>query len=296
VPDTTTTTTAPATTTTTAPATSTTTTAPATTSTTTTAPAQPAWHGYTEPADVEYVKNKGWQGAPDAVKGYREVEKLIGRDPSTLLVMPRADDPAGLRSVFSKLGLPETADKYEFAKPPEGVTPDASYEKFARDTFHKIGLLPNQVKELTGAHNNYVKEVLTKQESDYNLSVETDKKALIAEWKGGHERMMNAAKTAANALGFDADMIDGIERAKGYAGTWKFFAELGKKMGEDGFVASGDTTGFSGTLTPAEAKSQWEAMKLDATAIAALKDVSHPGHKAAKAKQDSLFKVMYPAG
>jgi hypothetical protein len=49
-------------------------------------------------------------------------------------------------------------------------------------------------------------------------------------------------------------------------------------------------------LTPDEAKAEWNKMTLDANVMAALKDKSHPGHKAAQEKQNQLFAVMYPNG
>lgn len=277
-------------------ATTTDTTAATTTTTATTTTVAP-WHGLpeTDAEAVAYIKNKGWQGPQDVIKSYQGAEKLIGRDPSTLVQLPRADDPAGARAVLAKLGLPESPDKYEFAKPEPGTKLDEGYEKWARDTFHKAGLTAPMVKTLTAEHNAFIAQTLAQQAKDYELSVEADKKALLAEWKGGHERMMNAAQTAAKQLGFTPEMIDGIEQAAGYAGTWKFFAQLGQKMSEDGFVTAGDkSAGFGTALTPAEAKGEWEKMKTDANTLAALKDIRHPGHKAAKEKQSLLFKVMYP--
>ena len=278
--------------------TATTTTDTTTAATTTAATATPAapWHGITDPEAAKYVENKGWKGAGDVIKSYQGVEKFVGRDPSTLLSMPRGDDPVGLRAVFSKLGLPETADKYEIDVPKDGVKPDDGYVKWARDTFHKAGLLPGQVKELSTAHNAYVKGLMAQQEKDYQVSVGADKAALLAEWKGGHERMMNVAQSAAKSLGFSPEVVDAIERSVGYAGTMKMFAEIGKKLGEDNFVTggAGKGGGFSDMLTPDEAKGEWNAMKLDTNTMAALRDPSHPGHKGAKEKQTRLFKVMYP--
>jgi hypothetical protein len=257
------------------------------------APATP-WHGYTAPEDVEYVAKKGWQGAQDAVKSYREAEKFIGRDPSTLLSIPRADDPNGFLGVMDKLGRPADATKYEFAKP-EGASLDEGYVNWARGTFHKLGLTAGQVKQLSAEHNAYVKNVVEQRTKEYNLSVETDKKALLSEWRDGHERKMSAAESAAKALGFTGDMIDAIEQTIGYAGTWKFFADLGTKMGEDGFVTKdGGKPGFNTGLTPAEAKAQWETLKVDATWKAAAADPMHPGHREAKEKQNKLFAIMYP--
>ena len=281
-----------ATTTTTAADTTATTTTADTTATTTAA--APAWHGYTDPADIAYVTNKGWQGAPDAVRSYREVEKLVGRDPNTLLVLPRADDPAGFRAAMTKLGLPETPDKYE-VDIPQGEKADDAYVSWAKGTFHKVGLTAAQVKELTKEHNAYVGNMMAQQNKDYEQRVAADKQALLSEWRDGYERMMNSAKAAANTLGFKPETIDAMEKTMGYAGTYKFLAGLGQKLSEDGFVSAGTKQGgFSGMMTPAEAKAEWEAMKTDPIHSKALFDNSHPGHNATKEKQARLFKIMYP--
>ncbi len=258
-----------------------------------------AWHGLpeTDAAGLAYVANKGWKGPQDVIKSYQGAEKLIGRDPSMLIPVPAADDAVGFRSVMTKLGLPESPDKYEFAAPPDGLTVDKTYETWARSTFHEIGLPAPVVKALTAKHNEFIANAQAQAAKDYELSVQADKKALLAEWKGGHERMLNAAKTAAKTLGFTPEMIDGIERTVGYAGTWKFMAALGVKMGEDGFATSGDgSKQFGAQQTPDEAKAEWEKMKLDPTTLAALKDKNHPGHKAAAAKKSALFQIMYPEG
>lgn len=260
-----------------------------------TPPAQ-AWHGYTDPADVAWVTNKGWQAPADAVRSAREAEKLIGRDPSSLLVMPRADDPAGFLGVMDKLGRPADPAKYEFDVP-KGQQPNEVFQTWARDTFHKAGATVPQVKEITKAYNEFLGQQAAKMEADYKTSVATDKQALLNEWKGGHERMMNVAEAAAAALGVTGEMMDGIEQAIGYAATMKFFAGLGQKMSEDQLVLPGDgkTSKLDNALlTPAEAKAQWEAKKMDANFMAALQDKKHPGHATAQATQTSLFKIMYP--
>ena len=267
-----------------------------TTTTTTTTETAPPWHGYTAPEDVAYVENKGWKAPQDVLKSYRGAEKLIGRDPNSLVAIPRADDTDGIRAIYSKLGMPETPDKYELDQP-QGMKADENYQKFAREAAHKVGLTKQQLLNFSKEHNAYVKSVMDQQERDYKISVDNDKAALLNEWKGGHERMMNAAQTAAKALGFTGEMIDAMERASGYANTMKFLAGLGQKLGEDGFVTA--TTGggqrFGETMTPAEARAEFEAMKLDPNVIAALRDKMHPAHKAAQEKQNRLFAVMYPS-
>lgn len=240
----------------------------------------------------EYVKNKGWSGPSDVIKSYQGAEKLIGRDPNTLLVLPRADDPAGLRAVQSKLGLPESPDKYDFGIPKDKINP--VFDGWARKNFHELGLTGSQAKDLIARYEQFGAEAATRQEAEYKASVTADKQTLQREWGGGFERQMNAAQTAVRALGFTAEMVNALESALGYAGTMKYLADMGKKFSEDGFVSGDSQTGFSATMTQAEAKADWEAMKLDTNVMAALRDQMHPGHQAAKQRQTNLFKIMYP--
>lgn len=199
---------------------------------------------------------------------------------------------------MQKLGLPETPDKYDFGKPGEGEPAfDEAYLGWARGAFHKVGLPVNVAKELTAEHNAFIKETIARQKTDYEAQVTADKASLLKEWGNGHERQMNVAKAAAQALGFDAALIDAMETQKGYAGTWKFLAGLGAKLSEDGFVGaegSGGTKNFGGMLTPAEAKAAYDQKLLDPNFKAALLDRMHPGHKGAVAEQQKYYAIMYP--
>lgn len=246
----------------------------------------------TEAADVAYIDNKGWKSPADVYKSYVGAEKLIGKDPSTLLTIPRADDPAGFRAAMSRLGMPETADKYTLDSP-EGANP--AYGNWAKDTFHKAGLTAAQATAISKANNEYVAAQNAEATKNYERQVTTDKAALLGEWRGGYERMMSAAQTAVKALGFSGEMVDALEGSLGYAGTMKFFAALGSKLGEDSFVGAEHKPGFNGTMTPAEAKIEWEKMRLDPAQKAALFDNMHPGHKAAKEKQKELHEIMFPS-
>lgn len=277
----------------------TTTTAAATTTaadtTTTTAATTAPWHGLTDADAAAYIDNKGWKSPADIVKSYQGAEKLIGRDPNTLVQLPRADDPDGQRALFQKLGLPESPDKYDMTMGlPQGAKPDETFSKSMQAVFHKAGLTDGQAKALVGDWNAMQLAATAQATKDYELNVQADKQALLDKWKGGHDRMMNAAKTTAQGLGFTPELIDAIERQVGYAKTYEMLAAMGTKLGEDGLVIPGKTPGFENHLTPAEAKTQLDGLRMDGNHTKALMDPSHPGHKAAKDKETKLFTVMYP--
>lgn len=259
--------------------------------------AETPWHGLTDPDAASYITNKGWQNPADVIKSYQGAEKLIGRDPSSLVTLPRADDPEGQRALFQKLGLPESPDKYDMKV---GLTKDTAVDEgFAKNMqglLHKANITDGQAKELIGGYNAMLLAQQEQAAKDYELNVQADKRSLLDEWRGGHDRMMNKAKTAAQTLGFTPELIDAIEKEVGYAGTYKMLAEIGAKLGEDGLVTDAKGAGFEGQLTPQEAKAQWDQFKMDPNNVKALTDKSHPGHKTAQEKQTKLFSIMYPDG
>lgn len=245
----------------------------------------------TEAADLAYIQNKGWADSASVIKSYQGAEKLIGRDPNTLITLPRADDPAGFRAVFSKLGMPESADKYDL---PFSKDANPAYANWAKETFHKVGLTATQAKELTAANNEFYAKAQATQAADYQRELTTQKAALLGEWRGGFERMMNAAQTAVHALGFTGEMVDMLEQQMGYANVMKFFAGLGQKFAEDSFETGDGKPGFNGTLTPDEAKVEISKMKLDPNITKALQDNSHPAHKETKQKWVDLHNIAFP--
>jgi hypothetical protein len=258
-------------------------------------PAATPWHGITDPDAAAYISNKGWTAPADIVKSYQGVEKLIGRDPSTLITMPRLDDPEGVKSVFQKLGLPESPDKYDMSVGlPQGAKPDPNFSKTMQSILHKSNLTDGQAKTLVAEYNALNATLAEQAAKDYELNVQADKQALLDEWKGGHDRMMNRAKTAATTLGFTPELIDAIEKQVGYAGTYKLLAEIGSKLGEDTLITQHKNTDFGTQLTPDEAKSQLATARSDPNHRAAIMDKSHPGNKAAQEKENKLFAIMYP--
>jgi hypothetical protein len=209
--------------------------------------------------------------------------------------MPRADDPAGMQAVFRKLGAPETADKYEFAAPPEGFQRDEAFEKWARDAYHNLNLTTAQAKGLSESHNAYVKAQLEAQDRAYEGQVNAEHAELKQTWGAGYEGNLNRARQAAEAIGMTEEMIDGMEMAVGYKGTLTFLYELSKKMGEDSFVS--DAARNSGHFTvqgPDQAKAEYENLRKQEWFSKALFDPMHPQHKQAKDHQTRLYKQMFP--
>ena len=255
----------------------------------------PAWFESTV-ADVEarsWLQNKGFADHAAQVASHRSLEKLVGADPKTIVRIPKTGDVEGQRALYAQLGMPASSDKYDLGEMPGGTDPQ--YLGAIKTAFHKHGLSNDQAKNVVAAHNEYVAKQIEQQTADYNAQVAAGEQDLQREWRGGYDRMINQAGMTAKMLGISAEMVDGIEAKIGYAETLKFLANLGTKLGEDSFVTdSSGSRRFAGTMTPAEAQSEWDQLKMDKDFLAALMDNSNPGHKTARERQTRLFSLMYP--
>ena len=260
------------------------------------APAPAAtWYDSVANAETKtWVAQKGWSSMDAALESGRHLEKLIGAPADEVVRLPKNPDEAAVRGVLSRLGLPETPDKYEIATV-EGVPVDPEYAKWAQDIFHKVGLTASQAKALSTENATYVKQAMEKQEADYKANVAADTAALQSEWRNGYENQINKAKTAASQLGFTGEMVDAMESTVGYANTMKFFANLANKLGEDKFIGAEGPTGknFETGMTPAEAKVEYERLVADPAFSTALLNKEHVNHKSAVAKKAQLHSIMH---
>jgi len=248
-----------------------------------------------DPNDVAFIDNKGWKSPADLYKSYRGAETLIGKDVSSLITLPKAGDTAGWDAVYTKLGRPVDAKGYDLkAGMAEGAQVDEAMMATMSGLFFKAGLNPDQAKAIAGEYNVMAAQRAKDAHADYERNVTTDKASLIKDWGGGYERMMNSAQTAVASLGFDGKMVDALETAIGYAGTMKFFAGLGQKLGEHKFVGGDSNVKFSGTMTPQEASAEITKLKSDGVFQGTMRDKLNPANKENVRKWQELFAIAYP--
>ena len=243
------------------------------------------------------MQNKGFADHSAQVASHRSLEKLVGGDAKTLIRIAKPGDVEGERAMRLSLGMPAEAAKYDFGGADKAPGASPEYVSAAKEFFHKAGLSNDQAKSIVEANNAWVMAQTERQTADYNASVAAGEQQLQQEWRGGYDRMINQAGTTAKMLGISAEMIDGLESKIGYAETLKFLANVGTKLGEDSFASAegNGTRRFAGSMTPEEAKVQWDELKMDKNYLAALMDNQNPGHKAAKEKQTMLFNLQFPA-
>lgn len=242
----------------------------------------------------EWVEAKGFQDVDTALKSHRNLEKFVGAPADEILRLPKDAGPDQQREVLQRLGLPGEPGGYEIPIP-DNLPHDEGFVNWSKEAFHKAGLTKSQAESLANEWNEFVGGMATEQDQNYEAKVEAEDQTLRREWGNGYDRQINVAKSAAQQLGFDENVLNAMEQNMGFDGTMKFLANLGQKLGEDNFVdGEAREKGFHSRMTPAEAKQAWAAMTSDPEKMKALNDKNHAAHKEMLARKSELFQVMHP--
>jgi len=225
-----------------------------------------------------YVQNKGFKDPAAAIDSYRNLEKLMGVPKERLLKLPEKDDDPAWSEVHARLGRPASPDEYKI----DGENKE--FAKWAKETFHGLGLNKKQAEALFGKYNEFAKGHSTKQMEAQVQQAQASEAALKKEWGAAYDQNVMTAKKAAMTFGLTKEVIDKLESAMGYAEVMKFMSTIGSKVGEDSFVASSSSSRGFGVMTPEQAKNRISGLKQDREFIAKLSQ----GNAEARAEWDRL--------
>ncbi len=237
-------------------------------------------------ANLEKFKTVG-----DLAKGYTESERHIGDARKGYVKLPTADSPdkeKELDAVYTSLGKPASAEKYEIQRPqmPEDMPYDDGMENEFKEVAFKSSLTNDQVQKLS--------DWFSKRQMDELAGTEEEGKAVITalkqEWGNDFDAKMEAVKKGVNDfVGDDVEVLEFLDRSRiGNNPRWiKGFAKYGEMLGEGKFEAGDTITGMS----QADAQTKINNMLNDPKG--AYQDRNHPGHKQAAAEFLKLHEVIY---
>jgi hypothetical protein len=233
-----------------------------------TAGAAAPWYGTDATDDIKgLVELKGWDSPVKAIDSYRNLEKLLGADKAgRAIVWPKDElDTEGWKTVHAKLGVPETADGYKIPVPDGG---NAEFAKAIAPVMHKLGLSAKQAEGLAAYVNEFEAAAATKYEAEAKARIATEVEAFKTELGQAYQPTVELGKRAATALGVTDQQFSALEEVLGLKGTVSLFADIGKKLGEDTFVAGAGPAG--GVLSPAAAKQKLAQLGQDRSWVAKL--------------------------
>ncbi len=234
-----------------------------------------------------------YQSVGDLAKGHVHLSRMMGNS----VKIPGEDSTDEERNDFyTKMGRPETADNYEYARPdmPEGMSYDENSEKAFKQLAHDQGLSQNQLGSILDFYNKFALDSQIDQKLHMDEAYFKGEAALQKEW--GHK-------------GYDGNVAIAQRAMKEFGGP-----ELTKLLTDD---PRGSHPALIKAFYQMGLKSQ-EARPLDAEHDSSFLDVTSaqkeieefnkPGHKYYKAywnKDDSkhaeaiayrdrLFDMAYP--
>jgi len=239
------------------------------------------------------VGDRQWKNPGELVTSYRNLEKLSGVPPDRLLKLPtEKDGPDAWKPIFSKLGMPDTADKY-VVPVPDGDKGD--FAKVARDWFHGANMTQSQVTKLTEQWNTFQAAQAKSQQAAIETRNLTDVTELKKSWGTDYDANAGLADRAADAFGIDQAMLDALKQVAGPKKAMEFLHQVGKKLGvEDSSVPGMGSRDTTTSMTPEMAKAEMDRLKQDKT-FAQLFASQDPQQKMdARNRMARLAQVAFP--
>jgi hypothetical protein len=207
----------------------------------------PAWYSGFESADVDYIKNKGWDKDPskgyvDVFKAYKHAERIIGTAPDKLVKLPSPDNKDEFNEFYRKIGRPEDPSGYQY-QIPEGVdeqiirNEDLSW--FSK-TAHELGLTSDQYTKLLSSYTENRQQGMREMLVDTDMQKTAEREELLKEWGRDFEKNVNMAADAMVLLGIEGTDLEGVDIAQkllGHSAVSKLFHKIATKIGEDSIRA-----------------------------------------------------------
>lgn len=235
--------------------------------------------------DTGWIKNLD---TPEAMaKSYANAQKMIGAD--KIVVPNQYATDQDWKNVWSKLGLPETVDKYEI-KTKEGVEVDKDFFTSFKTSAHASGILPTQAQKMLDWFDIEAEKVSTKVTAEREAATKKGMDDLQKEYGNAYQMKLKSAQAVVDKFGDDAFKKHLADSGLANDPTLiKMFMKIGESFSEDTFKGTAQGPAL---FTPEAALK--EANKIIGDMKHAYNDKKHPGHADAVKEVTSLFKQAHP--
>ena len=145
----------------------------------------------TLPEDVRSEPSlKNFQDAGQLAKSYVHAQRMAGADKISVPTKHATDED--WNQVFSKLGVPDSPDKYEVKNELQEGANDTPVKNFISEA-HKLNLLPHQVQGVLNYYSQLEQNANDSQQKDMELNKIENESTLRKEWGLAYDKKMNAA-------------------------------------------------------------------------------------------------------
>lgn len=243
-------------------------------------PAAPVDWTETLPAEQKALLGvKGWKAPQDIIKGYSELEKLVGHEK---IAMPKKDkdgnyEKGEFERVMSQLGLPKDAKDYTEAKDfklAEGVSLDAKLMENFKVEARQAGLLPSQYAFVMNKFANLLNSGVSIQKEQTEKSHNESVLNLRNKWGVAYDSKAAIAQNVLNNFADEKTKAEIVKRYGNDPAIVELLANVGSNLSED--VLKSD--GMKGSLmTPEGAKMEIDKIRNERSKE--LNDAQNPQHK-----------------
>jgi len=254
--------------------------------------AKPWYEGIQEPEIKAYMKEKNYANPDEVARAAWNANKINKMAPEIQAVVEGKATPEQEKAFYSKLGVPETPDKYDL-KPTQGVTIDPNLDKLGKEIFHKTGVTPKKAQEGYDLWNKTVGEMKAATEEAARVQNDKEMKALETRFGADLEKNKAAGQRAIQALGLNDEIMQKIEGSIGAASLIELLVAIGRKSdeGSGGFKdgGNGGDPNDPNLMTADQAKAKITALQGDAEFQKRYTNKADPGHAAALQLMEKLF-------
>lgn len=205
-------------------------------------------------SDANFRDIKNFDGLADS---FINAQKMVGSS----LQLPKDDDAKGWDGVYSKLGRPESADKYAIGKKADGSDyndVDKAFQAKIMPVLHQAGISQRQFDVIRPAIDAMAAEeagASGKRATEY-AAAQMD--GLKKEWGTAFDDNLANAQEAARHYGgpeliADLNLVKDGKATGDNAMLLKVFAKMGATLREDGVIGKGGAP-QGGAMSPADAK------------------------------------------
>ena len=233
-------------------------------------------------------------GVEALARAHINLQAKFGVPAENILKMPSSpDDTTAMNEIFKRLGRPEQAGGYEIPQV-AGIenTPEERLAEF-KEVAHKAGLSAAQFKNIIEWSVDSENRMMEKSLASHRESQEKVKGDLKKELGDKFDPSMNLAQRAVHQLGGDdlKKLMD--DSAIGdNALMIKAFIKVGEMMAEDTINFPDFSGGQFGSVTPEDARVQFNALIRDKDKQEILRNIKHPEYATVRAEYDRLSKIM----
>lgn len=205
-----------------------------------------------EEADRAYLTEKGYNSNADLLAALRAADGKVS-------LPTEKSTPEELAAFFSKLGRPESADKYGFALKNDE---NGEVAKALAPAMFEAGLTASQASKVQEALDGFT---VAKQEA-YLKEQDAQIKSLQQDWGADYEKNTEIARQAVRKYGLDKEgQLARLEIALGSNNLMKLMYAIGSTITDPELkgAGSGARSGGAKSYTPQEAAAKMKELRND---------------------------------